>query len=163
MSHTRNHTRKAVRRLKGEKPVILDQTEHDKVVIDHVLKVLYNNSSNISLSLENQVYTTFGKPITRNEAERLWEIMLSSGLVSPVIGFGNAGKVALTRTGYQLMSQFGGYKEYLTAMQNSQGPQTIILPIQVEGGADEAVHDINPGQEEKQQPSIKKVGKRRSR
>ena len=64
--------------------------------------------------------------------------MISSGWVTPVIGFGNAGKVELTKTGYQLMSQFGGYSEYLTAAAAAnQQPQTIILPIQIQDDHEE--------------------------
>jgi hypothetical protein len=59
-------------------------------------------------------------------------VLTSSGWVSPTIGFGKAGKLELTKAGFLMMSQFGGYSQYLASAQSNQ-PQTIILPIQVEG------------------------------
>jgi hypothetical protein len=66
------------------------------------------------------------------EKQRLWEVLTSSGWVSPTIGFGKAGKLELTKAGFLMMSQFGGYSQYLASVQTNQ-PQTIILPIQIEG------------------------------
>ena len=54
--------------------------------------------------------------------------MLNSGLVNPVAGFGNACKLKLSRTGYQLMAQFGGYSEYMASLKAQQQQPTIILP-----------------------------------
>lgn len=120
-----------LQRMKVRPVEVVDRTTNDKNVFDIVLKSLYNNADN-ALHLENQIYTPNNVKMNNKEAERLWEVMLSSGWVTPVIGFGNSGKVELTKTGYQLMSQFGGYSEYLNAVQANQQPQTIILPIQVQ-------------------------------
>jgi hypothetical protein len=113
----------------------VDKVAADKNIFDMVLKQLYNNADD-ALHLENQIYAPNNVKLNNKESERIWEIMISSGWITPVIGFGNAGKVELTKTGYQLMSQFGGYSEYLTAVQANQQPQTIILPIQIQEDID---------------------------
>lgn len=124
-------TQKTLQRMKVRPVEVIDRTAADKNIFDMVLKQLYNNAD-AALHLENQIYTPNNVKLNVKESERLWEVMISSGWVTPVIGFGNSGKVELTKVGYQLMSQFGGYSEYLTAVQNNQQPQTIILPIQVQ-------------------------------
>lgn len=111
---------------------VIDRNILDKAVIDTVLKVLYNNADKDALHLENEIYKPNRITLPKKEAERLWAVMIASGWVSPVIGFGNAGKLELTREGYQLMAQYGGYAEYLNAINNSQQQQTLILPFQVE-------------------------------
>ncbi|MCD6063545.1 MAG: hypothetical protein K0R82_1456 [Flavipsychrobacter sp.] len=121
----------ALQRMKIRPVEVIDRTAADKNIFDIVLKHLYNNAD-AALHLENQIYAPNNVRLNNKESERLWEVMISSGWVTPVIGFGNAGKVELTKTGYQLMSQFGGYSEYLTAVQATQQPQTIILPIQIQ-------------------------------
>lgn len=145
-----NRIRKYHKALKVEAAPVIDRMTADKNLFDMVLKQLYNNADN-ALHLENQIYTPNNVKLNNKESERIWEIMISSGWVTPVIGFGNAGKVELTKTGYQLMSQFGGYSEYLTAVQSSQQPQTIILPIQIQGQDEEnEAHQLQAaGSEEK--------------
>jgi len=105
---------------------IVDRNEIDIAIIDIVLKALYHNSHIDTLHIENDIYKNANINIPMVEAERLWEVMLSSGLVNPVAGFGNAGKLKLSRTGYQLMAQFGGYKDYMESLKNPQVPQIII-------------------------------------
>ncbi|OSZ78550.1 hypothetical protein CAP35_09960 [Chitinophagaceae bacterium IBVUCB1] len=116
---------------------MIDRHTLDKVVIDTVLKALYNNADKDILHIEHDIYASQGLKLPLKESERLWDVMIASGWVSPVIGFGNAGKLELTREGYQLMAQYGGYHEYLAAVSaaNSQQP-TLILPIQVEESQD---------------------------
>jgi hypothetical protein len=125
----KNH--KAVRRLQVKKPIPLNQSEHDKRIIDLVLKRLYNCTDKNPLNLEADIYKPLKIKLEPRDVKRIWGIMNSTGLINPVIGFGNAGKVELTRSGYQLMSQFGSYKDYLNSLNNQQ-PQTVILPIQLE-------------------------------
>jgi hypothetical protein len=151
-------TQKTLQRLKVRPAEKVDRIAADKNIFDTVLKHLYNNAD-ISLHLEKQIYVPNNIKLTHKEAERLWEVMISSGWVTPIIGFGNAGKVELTKTGYQLMAQFGGYSEYLTAVQNNNQPQTIILPIQVQDddGADE--HLQLPAPQEKTAQKINKKSK----
>lgn len=134
---------KAVRRLQVKKVIPLNQTEHDKRIIDLVLKRLFNCTDKHPLHLENDIYKPLNIKLNSRQIKRIWGIINSTGLINPVIGFGNSGKVELTRTGYQLMSQYGGYNEYLASL-NTQQPQTVILPIQLESDLD----DVDPSEEE---------------
>lgn len=140
--------------------VTLSRSEMDKKVFDIVLKTLYNNADKDVLHLEHEIYAPANINLPHKEAERLWEVMTSSGLVTPVIGFGNAGKVELTNNGYQLMSQYGSYLDYLATIANSnQQPQTIILPIQVQTEEEQPqpeVHKLPPP--EKKSKSAHKRG-----
>lgn len=152
MKHLRtSKNRKALDRLKTKPAIALDRSEMDRKVFDLVLKTLYNNAGKSGLHVENEILAACRISLPSNENSRLWEVMTSTGWVSPVIGFGNAGKLELTKAGVQLMAQFGGYSEYLTSMQNSQQqPQTIILPIQMQAEEEpkQEVHEL-PGKENK--------------
>lgn len=123
---SRHHNR--INKLKKAKikPVtIVDRSDVDIAVIDIVLKSLYHNSHVDTLHIENDIYKNANISVPYVESERLWEVMLNSGLVNPVAGFGNAGKLKLSRTGYQLMAQFGGYREYMDSLRNTNEPQAI--------------------------------------
>lgn len=151
--------RKALRLIKSKGIETVDQGEYDRNVIDHVIKTLYNNSDKVSLHLESEIYKPSNISLPFKESERLWAIMLSSGLVTPAIGFGNAGRVELTKTGYQLMAQYGGYKEYLASLANGQQPQTVILPIQIEGSDD--TQQVEIAATSSRQSRIRKISKRK--
>lgn len=110
-----------------------ERVELDKNVVDLVLRMLYENADKNSLDLQKDIFEKSRIALPRNETQRLWDVITSSGWVSPSIGFGKAGKLELTKAGFLMMSQFGGYSQYLTSMQTGNQPQTIILPIQVEG------------------------------
>ncbi len=135
MKHIRTgRNKKGIKRFKVQKLAEANTSEIDKQVFDAVLTTLYNNADKDVLDLEREIYQPHGIKLSLKHAERLWEVMLSSGWVSPVIGFGNSGKVALTQSGYQLMAQYGGYSKFLEAQKiaQQQQPQTIILPLQVQ-------------------------------
>jgi hypothetical protein len=100
---------------------IMDRDEADMVIIDVVLKALYHNSHIDTLHIDNDIYKLANIEIPFVESERLWEVMLNSGLVNPVAGFGNAGKLKLSRFGYELMAKYGGYVEYMQAVKNASG------------------------------------------
>lgn len=106
---------------------MVDRNEVDIQIIDLVLKTLYHNSHIDELHIDNDIYKNANLKLPYVESERLWEVMLNSGLVNPVAGFGNAGKLKLSRTGYQLMAQYGGYTEYMEAMQKNNTPPQIII------------------------------------
>lgn len=121
---SRHHNRVNKVKKANVKPVtIVDRNEVDIAIIDIVLKSLYHNSHIDTLHIEDDIYKKSNIDIPYVEAERLWEVMLNSGLVNPVAGFGNAGKLKLSRTGYQLMAQFGGYAEYMASLKNKSKPQ----------------------------------------
>lgn len=135
-------------RIKSKKnqKVVLNPTspderlELDKNVIDMALRLLFENADKNAIDLHKDVLERARIEISEKEKQRIWDVLTSSGWVSPTIGFGKAGKLELTKAGFQMMSQFGGYTQYLAAAQSSQ-PQTIILPIQIEG---ESTSDPDP-------------------
>ena len=110
----------------------LERTELDKSVFDIVLRTLFENANKNALDLHKDIFEKSRIVLPQIEAQRIWDVLTSSGWLSPTIGFGKAGKLELTKAGYQMMSQFGGYSQYLASVQNNSQPQTIILPIQVQ-------------------------------
>jgi hypothetical protein len=141
MKHLRiNKQKNALKRINNWKA---DRSERDKGVFDAVLKTLYNNASS-ELDLEKEIFKISRIKATKKEAEHIWNVLTSSGWVMPSIGFGKAGKLELTRAGYQLMSQFGSYKEYLKSVEDSQKPQTIIMPIAIETETNNSSHIVQP-------------------
>ncbi len=90
-----------------------DHSEQDKRLCDLVLHSLYNNAHKSAMSLESEIFTPNNVKLPMQESQRIWNVLLGSGWVVPCIGFGNAGKLGLSKAGYQLMVQFGGYQQYL--------------------------------------------------
>jgi len=111
--------------------------ELDRYVFDLVMKCLYHNSDKSELSFEAEILKHAKVKLPHKEVTRLWNVLASSTWVAPTVGFGRAGKLELTHAGYQLMSQFGGYKEYISSVEEGQKPQTIIMPISVSNEDDE--------------------------
>ncbi len=127
-----NKGRKALRRLKVRPVPELNRTEMDKGIFDAVLQYLYVNADKNSLDLSNDILSHMTIPLPNREKERIWGVLTSSGWVSPKVGFGNAGKIELTKAGFQLMSQFGSYTGYLAAMQNNPAQANIInAPVSI--------------------------------
>lgn len=124
---SRHHNRKHKLKKAEIKPVMIDRNQVDIQIIDLVLKALYHNSHIDTLHIEKDIYDKANLKVPYIEAERLWEVMTNSGLVNPVAGFGNAGKLKLSRTGYQLMAQYGGYIEYMQSLKSKNQPQQIII------------------------------------
>ena len=125
---SRHHNRRAKLKRANTKPrpeTILDRNEIDIALIDLVLKSLYHNSHIDILHVENDIYKNANVQVPYVEAERLWEVMTNSGLVNPVAGFGNAGKLKLSRSGYQLMAQYGGYAEYIATVKAQNNNQPV--------------------------------------
>jgi hypothetical protein len=129
MKHVRiNKQKKAIQMINSWNE---NRIQMDKGVFDVVLKTLYVNGK-AELDLEKEIFAVARLKVPHNEADRLWNVLISSGWVAPAVGFGKAGKVELTKAGYQLMATFGGYKEYLESLEASNKPQTIIMPFSVE-------------------------------
>ncbi len=103
--------------------------DFDKQIFDLVLKALYNSADRNDLDFEREILIRHKIKVSPRENKRLWNVLINSGWVSPLIGFGNAGKLSLTKPGYLLMEQYGGYLEYLEAMNTSPDTQTIIMPL----------------------------------
>jgi hypothetical protein len=91
--------------------------DFDNKIFDLVLKALYSTSANNGLSFENEILPLENIRVSAAEAERLWNVMLNSGWFNPIAGFGNAGKLILSASGFQLMSKYGGYFPFLASSQ----------------------------------------------
>lgn len=137
-------------------PNTIDQRlELDRNVLDVVLKSLYDNSDKTALFLEKEILVPHKFMLPFRESQRVWKVLLSSGLITPTVGFGNAGKVELTRAGYQLMAQYGGYNQYLDSMRDQmQSAQPVIVPISV--SSEEEVQQIPPPEKTTQHAAKKK-------
>jgi hypothetical protein len=141
MSISKNNRRKKVlERFKNRipTPAMVNRLEQDNCIIDATLKELYNEGDKITKNFTDEILHPNKIVISEKEAERVWDILLNSGLVNAVIGFGNAGKLSISNDGYQLMNKFGSYKSFieerekqLKAQQQSQNfvlPQFLISP-----------------------------------
>ncbi len=151
---SRHHNRAGkLKKTKSNTGPLLDANTVDIAIIDLVLQSLYRNSHIDILHVEKDIYKNANISVPYIESERLWEVMLNSGLVNPVAGFGNAGKLKLSRTGYQLMAQYGGYKQYMDAIKHPQQPQIIIeAPT---GIPDDEENDCKEITEKAKQPKTK--------
>lgn len=132
MKKTIIRRKKAIRGAVPFKPNETNRLELDKYIFDVVMKCLYHNADKSELAFETDILKYAKVKLPQKEVSRLWNVLASSNWVAPTVGFGRAGKLELTHAGYQLMSQFGGYKQYLETVENSQKPQTIIMPFSVE-------------------------------
>ncbi len=123
---------RVVERLKNRIiPIPIDERKKkDVAIIDVALKSLYNDGDKVTRSLQNDIFNPARIKVSEKEAGRIWDIMLSTGLVNPVIGFGNSGKLSLTNEGYQLMTQFGSYGAFLEERekQQNQGAPNVVFP-----------------------------------
>lgn len=138
---------RVIERLKNRAVTIPvhERRRKDIEIIDVALKSLYNDGDRITRSLQSEILSPNKIKISEREAERIWDIMVNTGLVNSVIGFGNSGKLSLTNEGYQLMTQFGSYGTFLEEREKQQNqgsanmvfPQFIIEPQESED-ADEA-------------------------
>jgi len=140
--------RRAMKRLKVRPVPEIDRNEMDKNIFDVVLKYLYINADKNSLDLDKDILSNMTITLPNREKERIWDVLTGSGWVSPIVGFGNAGKIELTNAGFQLMSQFGSYSNYLAAVHNNPGQNTPLNPVTINetGKAIEAAKEV-PGKE----------------
>lgn len=146
MAKNRSKNRRVVKRMQIRPAGMFNRDEQDQHVFNSVLKCLYENADVDMLNLHEDIYKKHNINLPHKEFERIWEIMKASGLINPVIGFGNSGKVSLSRAGYQLMAQYGSYENYIKSLNDPKQPQTIILPIQVPGqiiSPDEEVIEVD--------------------
>lgn len=122
--------RRAMKRMKVRPIPEIDRNEMDRNIFDVVLKYLYINADKNVLDLDNDILSHMTVKLPDREKERVWDVLTSSGWVSPKIGFGNAGKITLTKAGFQLMSQFGSYTDYLQAVHSKPGePEVNNKPL----------------------------------
>jgi hypothetical protein len=108
--------------------VMADKKQQDIRMIDVALNSLYNNGDKATRSLNDEILVPNSINLPEQEVERLWDILLSTNLVNPVIGFGNAGKLSLTNSGYQLMNQYGSYSAFLDEKLKQAQGQGMVFP-----------------------------------
>ncbi|PZF72508.1 hypothetical protein [Taibaiella soli] len=101
----------------------------DRNIFDLVLKMLFENSDKNALSLEKEIFEPFKIKMSRKEQERVWDVLINSGFVNPIVGFGNAGKIGLSQTGYQIMTQYGTYSNFIESSQQGRQQQPIVLQL----------------------------------
>ena len=143
--------KKTVQRFKNRvaMPGMIDRKQQDVVIIDAALKALYNEGDKVIRSLSEDILKPNKINIAEKDAGRIWDIMVNTGLVNAVIGFGNAGKLSLTNEGYQLMTQFGSYSAFLDEKnRQSQQGQNMMFPQFIIEPADEKEGDKKEGDEE---------------
>jgi hypothetical protein len=148
-SHQR---KKAIQRFKNRTPMpgMVDKKQLDIIVIDAALKSLYNDGDKVTRSLTEDILKPCKINITEKDAGRIWDIMVNTGLVNSVIGFGNAGKLSLTNEGYQLMTQFGSYSAFLEEKnKQSQQGQNMMFPQFIIESADDKEEKKEGEEEEK--------------
>lgn len=160
---TNQPKRNTILRYKNRIPAanMIDRKEVDVIIIDATLKTLYNEGDKVAGSLQDDVLKPNKIQMPESETDRIWDILINTGLVNPVIGFGNSGKLTLTNEGYQLMRQFGSYSAFVEermrqSQQQQQGmafPQFIIQQAEEE----EEQSDENEKKDEGEKPSNPKT------
>jgi len=136
--------RKIIQRFKNRKScqATMDKKEQDVYLIDLILSKLYNEGDKTPASIDKDILEPNHIKFTNAGSDRLWDVIMSTGLVKPVIGFGKSGNLALTTEGYQLMTTFGSYKNFIEQREQqarAAAPQAVpqfifsALPINKEG------------------------------
>jgi hypothetical protein len=108
---------------KQVQPQVITRQDMDRLIFDMVMGEIYENSHINELHFD-EILSKYKVELPINERERIWDVLVTSSLVSPMIGFGQAGKLELTPQGFQLMTQYGSYSNFLAATQ----PQSLIQP-----------------------------------
>lgn len=112
-------TKKIRIRKKAEQKVTFDMlTPEQRVALDRdmmniVTKILFEDSQKDELDLQKDVIDKSNVIFPQKEVERIWNVLIGSTWISPIVGFGKAGKLELTNAGLQMMSQYGSYKNFL--------------------------------------------------
>ena len=93
-------------------------------VMDMSLKALYNNGNRQDLKFVEEILTPNNVRIDDAASlEILWDIITNTPFIKAKIGFKNDGSVSITNTGYDLMSQYGSYMNYMKAVQDAKNQQ----------------------------------------
>lgn len=154
-----NKKQKIVRRFRkrcttGAK---VSQKEIDIQMTDIVLHKLYNNGDKKTASLKDDILIPNKIQFTEEGVERLWDILISTGLMSAVIGFGRSGRLSITNQGYQLMNQFGSYRNFLKQREEEAARKSAgaVMPQFIISAAD--VDDSDNKEEEEGREDIEKA------
>jgi len=137
-----NKQTQIVQRLKGRVLQAPSALNINDAILDLVMKCLYEDPDKDVVNLDEDIYKRFNITLPRKVSERVWDHMKSSGLVNPLIGFGNAGKLELSNAGTRLMDQYGSYNNYLQAQRAATAQQ---MPFYVQIAGSEQKDDNNNG------------------
>jgi len=149
-----NKKRKIIHRFRTRNTAeaSVSQKERDIQLIDLVLKKLYNEGDKETASLNEDILKPARIQFTEAGSDRLWDLLLSTGLVNPVIGFGKSGNLTLTNDGYQLMTKFGSYSNFISERekqaQAASNPGMVIPQFILSGGESEDEKGADPEQQE---------------
>ena len=94
----------------------ITRQDMDRMLFDMVMGEIYENSDVNSVLFEDILHK-YQVELPVKEKERIWDVITNSMWISPMMGFGQAGKLELTPQGFQLMAQYGSYSNYLAATQ----------------------------------------------
>lgn len=138
-----NKKQRIIRRFHNRSSVgaTVNQKQIDVAITDLVLNRLYNNGDKQTASLKEDILIPAQVKFTKEGVDRLWDILLSTGLVSPVIGFGHSGELSITNQGYQLMSQFGSYANFIHKREEDAARQSAgenMAQFIIQHGAEES-------------------------
>jgi hypothetical protein len=112
--------------------VQLTQKDVTNILLDIAMKSLYNEGDKVELKLVEDILRPNKIEFSSEQSlESYWDILTNSGFIKPSIGFGNSGKISLSKTGFDIMSNYGSYMEFLKAKNNIPSPNpSINLTIQ---------------------------------
>lgn len=155
----RQRKKKIVERFKNRVPLpaMKDRKQQDIYIIDAALKALYNDGDKVTGSLQDDILNANHIRISERDAARIWDIMINTGLVHSLIGFGNSGKLSLTNEGYQLMNQFGSYSAFIEEKdRQQQGQQNMMFPQFIIEPAGDGQQEKEKGDEDEDQKAVGK-------
>lgn len=132
--------KKAPTKKQGQ--IQLTQKDISNILIDMSMRALYNDGDKRELRLVEDILTPNSIQFNDEKSlESYWDIITNSGFIKPSIGFGNNGKVSLSKSGFDLMNQFGGYMNFLQSQNNPQGKMNIPQPP-MPSDTEEEEHDV---------------------
>lgn len=122
---------KDIKYHKKNAPRTLTQKDVTNILLDLSMKALYNEGDKRELNLVEEILKPHRIEFHDEKSlESYWDIITNSGFIKPSIGFGNNGKVSLSKAGFDVMSQFGSYMDFLQT-QNAQKNIIIGSPVEV--------------------------------
>lgn len=99
-------------------------------VLDITFQTLYEHMDKDGLHFEKDVLQPNKVKLTPEEGERIWDVLMASGLADSIIGFGNGGKLEITPAGIQMMTRYGSYKNYIASQQSGVQPSQVTIQLE---------------------------------
>lgn len=134
-------------------PMSLKQVE--AILLNVSLQELFNHGDQRDLDFVQQILAPNNIKVPEGQPlEAFWDIVNNSGFIKAKIGFGNQGRVALTKEGYQLMAKYGSYFEYLKEQEEAKNGKAPCPEKEDEVKAETAAKKDTPA---KEKPVVKDV------